>query len=83
MTIVIESVMRISLPKYTLRIWKRESDDYQHETAGFSEAEYVAHNNQDDEPRDLALKILALPGVSAVEVLDWNSAGLVIYGDMR
>jgi hypothetical protein len=77
----IESVIRISLPRYTVRVWRDESDDYEHVPGRFSDVESVARANEFDPPSDLAKKIAALPNVVAVEVLDWDHGGVMFYAD--
>jgi hypothetical protein len=81
MTMLMESMTRISLPKYTVRVWRSQDESYEHWPPGFSDIEACAHNYQDESPRSLALKILSLRNIAAVEVLDWNQNGLVAYSD--
>lgn len=81
MTMLMESMTRIVLPKYTVRVWRSQNIDYEHESKGFSDIEVTAHTYQDESPRSIALKIMALPNIAAVEVLDWNKNGLVAYSD--
>jgi hypothetical protein len=77
----IESVIRISLSRYTIRVWRDESDDYEHTPGRFTDIESVARANEDEPPADLAKKIAALPNVVAVEVLDWDHGGVMFYAD--
>jgi hypothetical protein len=81
MTMLMESMTRVVLPKYTVRVWRSQAEDYEHETKGFSDIEVCAHTYQDESPRSLALKLMSLPNIAAVEVLDWNRNGLVAYSD--
>jgi uncharacterized protein YigA (DUF484 family) len=81
MSILVEQMIRVSLPKYTVRVWRQQTEEYEHTTQGISDVEAVAHKNQDLHPKALALSILLLPNVNAVEVLDWEKDGVVVYND--
>jgi hypothetical protein len=81
MRVLIESVLRISLPKYIVRVWQQRDKDYEHQTEGITDIEMEAHKHQDLPAKDLALHLLLTKGVSAVEVLDWESKGVVCYSD--
>lgn len=81
MSILLEQMIRISLPKYTVRVWRQQTEDYEHSTQGITDVECEAHKNQDLAPKALALSILLLPNVNAVEVLDWEKGGIVAYND--
>lgn len=77
----IESVTRISLPRYTVRVWKEQEDGYEHVPGMYTDIEAVARANQDDSPAELAKKIARLPMVVAVEVLDWDHGGVMFYSE--
>ena len=77
----IESVIRISLTRYTIRVWRDEPDDYDHVPGRFTDIEAIARANEDDAPAVLAKKIAELPNVVAVEVLDWDHGGVMFYAD--
>ena len=77
----IESVIRISLPRYTIRVWRDESDDFTYIPGRFTDIEAMARANEDDPPAVLARKIGGLPDVVAVEVLDWDHGGVMFYAD--
>ena len=79
MTVKVESIIRISLPKYTIRVWRFEEDQYEHVTQGVTDVECVAHECQDLHPKALGLKLMLMERVSAVEILDWNQNGIVYY----
>lgn len=81
MKILVESIMRISLPKYTVRVWRQEEQDYEHKTQGITDVELEARRNQDLSAKELALSLLMMQNVNAVEVLDWDSKGIVYYSD--
>lgn len=82
MTMLMESMTRVVLPKYTVRVWRsQDAETYEHNAKGFSDVEVTAHQYQDESPRSIALKIMSLPDIAAVEVLDWNKNGLVAYSD--
>ena len=78
---LVESMTRISLPKYTIRVWRQEAEDHEHTPGLYSDIESVARANETDKPVELAKKIAALPRVNAVEVLDWDLGGCVVYSD--
>lgn len=77
----IESVTRISLPRYTVRVWKDEDDDYEHISGRITDIERVANEHADEPAAELARKIAKLPGVVAVEVLGWDLAGVMFYSE--
>lgn len=81
MAILVEQMIRIVLPKYTIRVWRQQTEDYQHMTQGITDVEAKAHSNQDMPPKELALTLLLMPNVNAVEVLDWERGGVVVYND--
>lgn len=79
MSVLIESMHRITVPKYVIRVWKQETPDYKHTQSGITELELLAHKNQDLAPEDLARKILEVEDINAVEVLGWDGCGVVLY----
>lgn len=81
MSLLVESMTRISLPKYTIRVWRQEDESYQHTPGLYSDIESVARANESDSAVELAKKIVALPRVNAVEVLGWDLGGCVVYRD--
>lgn len=78
---VIESMTKISLPKYTIRVWRDQDHDYEHKPGLFTDLHSMAQANQDAPAAELAKKLAALPSVAAVEVLDWDSGGVVVYNN--
>lgn len=72
------SLTRISLPEYTIRVWREESEDYVHQVQGVRHIEAWAHKEQNLSAEVLARRLYALPSVRKVEVLDWNGNGVVI-----
>jgi hypothetical protein len=81
MKILIESISRIVLPKYVVRVWRQEEQDYEHKTQGVGDVELEAHRNQELPAKELALSLLTMQRVNAVEVLDWENKGVVCYSD--
>lgn len=81
MSVLIESMTRISLPRYTVRVWRQQPEDFTYSPGQFSDIESVARANEYDAPSELAKKIAALPNVNAVEVLDWDKGGVVVYNN--
>lgn len=81
MSILVEQMIRFSVPKYVIRVWRQQPEDYEHKPEGISDVELTAHSNQDLEPKALALKIIEMPNVNAVEVLNWEQVGVVIYNN--
>lgn len=77
----IESVHRISLTRYTVRVWREQENDYDHEPGKYTDIEAVARANEDDTPAELAKRLAALPSVVAVEVLDWDHGGVMFYSE--
>lgn len=78
---VLESMTRISLPKYTIRVWRSEDLNFEYTPGLYSDIEQTARANEDDSATVLARKIGSLPGVAAVEVLGWDTNGVVYYPD--
>lgn len=79
--VLIERIIRFTLPKYTIRVWIQEGLDYQHKVVGLSQVEVVAHTNQELPMRELVEKMLEVEGVNAVECLDWTLSGIVAYSN--
>ena len=79
MNILRESMTKIETGPYYIRIWKQEADTYSpidREDLGYAvikEAARVAGINA------LALAIIKMPNVNAVEVLDLAGNGEVLY----
>lgn len=81
MIVLVESITRICLPKYVVRVWRQQAYNYVHVPGQLSDLEEVARSNEEEPPLELARKIGILPGVNAVEVLGWDRGGVVIYND--
>lgn len=79
MSVLVESIHRITVPKYVLRVWKQEMPTYKHATTGVTELELLALKNQDLPAEELAGLILESEDINAVEVLGWNGSGVVFY----
>jgi hypothetical protein len=78
---IVESMNKVSLPRYTVRVWRQEESDYEHKPGLYSDIEQVARANQWATISELAAKLAELPRVNAVEVLDWDLGGVVVYND--
>lgn len=74
----IQSIQRIILPKYTIRIWRLEPDDYEHRVPGLNKIAITAHSNADLPMRELANLLLQQPDIDGVEVVDWDGHGMVL-----
>lgn len=79
--ILIERMIRLTTPKYTIRIWKNEPLEYEYTPEGVSEFELIALRYEDLSMRELVDKLLEVDGVNAVECLDWNLNGIVAYSN--
>lgn len=79
MSVLIESMHRITIPKYVIRVWKQEAPDYKHVQSGVTELELLAHDNQDLPMHELADLLLGGEDINAVEVLGWDGCGIVLY----
>lgn len=79
--VLIERMIRFTLPKYTIRVWMQEGLDYQYSVIDLSQVELVAHANQELPMRELVEKMLEVEGVNAVECLDWTLNGIVAYSN--
>ncbi|NDD54275.1 hypothetical protein EBZ39_10440 [bacterium] len=74
----IERILKISVPKYSIRLWLSVPQSYEHRYEGIQEIEVYAHQHQDLPLVDLALLLLDQHGVIAVECLDWANNGVVV-----
>lgn len=79
MSVLVESMHRITVPRFVIRVWKQQPPDYKHRQAGITELEVFAHRNQDMPMEDLAAGLLEQEDVNAVEVLGWDGCGVVLY----
>lgn len=79
MSVLVESIHRITVPKYVIRVWKQELPNYKHTISGITELELLALKNQDLPAEELAGLILEGEDINAVEVLGWNGSGVVFY----
>jgi hypothetical protein len=79
MSVLVESMHRITVPKYVIRVWKQEAPDYKHKQTGITELELMAHKHQDLPLEELAGVILGGEDINAVEVLGWDGCGVVVY----
>lgn len=79
--VLIERMVRFTVPKYTIRVWIQEALDYQYALNGYSDVELIGHKYQDLPMRELVEKILEIEGVNAVECLDWSLNGIVAYSN--
>lgn len=83
MKLLVESIRRISLPRYVVRVWRREPSDYEHSAKGLGEIELVAYQHQEGPLRELCDKLLEVANVTAVEVVDWNQQGIFLTNNER
>lgn len=74
----IERILKISVPKYSIRLWFSVAANYQHVYEGISEVEVIAHQHQDLPLVEMAKLLLQYPDVVAVECLDWANNGVLI-----
>ncbi len=73
-----ESISKIVENGFTIRIWRQESlDQTASRTKLVEEVKFIA--NHAATALDIAKRIAALPNVNAVEVLNCDSMGSVIY----
>lgn len=88
MNIYIESMTRFEFQRFTVRCWRmEESYDLQSEIITRRDIETVLNNMNTDAahlfslPQYIALAVLELDRMNAVEVLDSEGNGCVIYKD--
>jgi len=79
MTVLVETMHRITVPNYEIRIWRAERPDYKFEPEPFGKLALLAQRNQELALDELARLLLAEDNVSAVEVLNWAHCGVVLY----
>lgn len=81
---ILESMTRIVLSKYLVRIWRDESVDYEHKPDANEDLRSIAKANEGLPPAALAKKIAELSRVTAVEVITKDESrrdGVVYYPD--
>ena len=77
-TRIIESMTKITLPNgYTVRVWRNESKLEQHYDN--SDINSLALQNVDLTKSELTEALCKLPRVNAVEVLNSDGSGILIY----
>lgn len=74
----VKSIFRIALPKYVVRVYRDEDANFEFSQSGFTPIELAAYKNQDLPLMELARKILEMPNVSSVEVINWDNNGVRI-----
>lgn len=81
MNILRESMTKMTVWRYVIRIWRQERDDNLENEPGALETEvYKAVAAVEIRHKlSIAKAILALPNINAVEVLDENGNGEVLY----
>lgn len=70
---------RISLPRYTVRVWRTEQVDATYDRAANADVLIMAHRCQELSMGELVDELAKLPRVAAVEALDWCGNGIVHY----
>lgn len=76
---VIESMTRIARHGYTFRIWrKEESVEGQHDNSDLRWV-FALKKITPKNVREFAVKLAQMPRVNAVEVVDGNGNGILIY----
>jgi len=85
MTLLLESMTPLKIGDYSVRVWRGEPlpffDDARHH---FDKSDIVrAINGLDgsEDPFEIAKTLIDLPRVNAVEVLDPEKHGIVLYRD--
>ena len=74
-----ESMTRISLPRFVIRVWRREAPDYVYSKAGNTDLVIVAHRCQELSMGEIVDELAKIPRVAAIEILDWCQNGIVHY----
>lgn len=76
----IKSITYISLPKYTITVWRYEDIDYIHDSLSNFDLHKIADEMQDLSINTIARILFTQPRVTAVEVKTWDKSGLIIHG---
>jgi hypothetical protein len=77
---IIESMTRVTLPnKMYIRVWRQENE--LKATYDNNDIHRLCKLNTYMSPEQLAEKVCTLPRINAVEVLDADGSGLLIYPD--
>lgn len=71
-----EASIKITLPRFVVRVWRELESDKTYKRAEHADLEALAYANQEVELSELARLLLAAPGVVSVEVHDWNQCGV-------
>jgi hypothetical protein len=72
----VQSVVRIAVGKYEVRVFLEESVNFQYTQLGVTDTEIVIHRNQDLPMMELAKKLLENRRVFAVEITSWDRNGV-------
>jgi len=87
MTLLLESMTPLTIGDYSVRVWRGEPlpffDDARHH---FDKSDIIRAINaldilEDPDPFEIAKTLIDLPRVNAVEVLDPEKHGIVLYRD--
>ena len=70
---------RISLPRYIVRVWRREDVTATYDKAANADLVLTAHRCQELSMGEIVDELAKLPRVAAIEILDWCSNGIVHY----
>lgn len=76
-----ESMTKFRLPDRTIRIWRQEQDAHQYSPVRPVVLQQAVCTSADTTIDDMALALVKLPGVNAVEVVDLDGNGVVLYAD--
>ncbi len=81
MSILTEIMYKTKVHGYKIRCWREQPDD-ELTIDNMNEIEAILETiNPDYFGKDIALKLLELPNMNAVEVLDAYDNGIVVYKD--
>lgn len=76
---VYESMTRVQVGPYTVRVWRTEASLTSADNSDLREA--LRYANPYGAPEEIVRIVEALPRIAAVEVLDHNGNGGILYPD--
>jgi hypothetical protein len=72
----VQSITRVAVGKYEVRVFMEESKDFEYAQTGITRVEMDIHKWQDLPMMELAKRLLENKKIFAVEITSWDSNGV-------
>lgn len=72
----IQSIIRVAIGKYEVKVFLNEGDDFEYQQLGFTDLEMLIRRYEDLPMVELTRRILDNPKVAAVEIISWDKNGV-------